>query len=215
MMYILFLMIGILVIETFYALVFGISETLNKLVKITIGAAAVVGVCALLSASKLDPPERYTLEETQEALDHVIDKKIRWLKPEQVNRPALADAFFEAQNRFELPSLVLISIGYYESKYLLDAVGDGGRSVGIMQVGVKGRRRCREYCGNMKTEHEQILCGGCWLRENIDWCKTFERGLTGYACGRCRSYYARTKNAVQRRFRLWYDLHDRVKVNNN
>lgn len=211
MIYVLFSIIGVLILETIWAFVFGVSDNLNKAIKITIGSAVVIGACALLTASKTSAPERYTLEETQHALEHTIDKKIPQFDPEDVNAPVMAEAFFEAQNRFEIPSLFLVSIGFYESKYLLNAIGDGGRSIGIMQVGTKGRRRCREYCGDMKTEHEQILCGGCWLRENIDWCKTFERGFMGYVCGRCKSFRTRTKWAVQQRFKLWYVLHDEIR----
>lgn len=209
-MYFLYMVIAALMIETVWALVIGVSDKLNKLIKITIGAAIIVGACVILTAGKIDRPDWYSLEQTNAAVHYVIDKKIPQFEPEDVNAPVLAEAYFEAQNKFKVPSLFLVSIGFYESKYLTGALGDGGRSVGIMQVGVQGRRRCAEYCGEMKTEHQQILCGGCWLRENIDWCGSLESGLTGYACGRCKSHYARTKNAVSRRFKLWYDLHDEI-----
>ena len=211
MTYVFFLLIGTLIFETLWAFVFGISNNLNKCIKTTIAGIIIAGAGVLLSGSKIDAPERYTLYETRTALEYVIDHQIPQLKPEDVNASLQSKAFFEAQNTFDVPSFMLITIGYYESKYLINAIGDAGRSVGIMQVGPKGRRRCVEYCGDMTTEYQQIMCGGCWLRENINWCGSFERGVTGYACGRCKSKYARTQNAVQRRFEMWYNLDRKVR----
>lgn len=194
--------------ESFWGLIKGVSDTLTTCVKVTLAAIAIFGAVVLLGGSRPAMRNQYSLEETQKAIEYVIAKKIPERYASKISIPKMSQAFYTAQNTFDVPSIFLISIGYYESKYSLGAVGDGGKSIGIMQVGKRGRRICREHCGLMKTENEQILCGGCWLRKNIDWCGTLNRGFTGYASGRCS---AQIKNIVRKRFRLWYYLDDNVR----
>ena len=208
MLTVLYVFIGLFIIQCFVILVKGPSNSRIGWLKITIGFLVILSTAVLLGASKPDSAKRYKLHEIQTTLSHVMKTKVRKVDRRKIDVPAVSEAIREAQNKFEVPGLLLIAIGYYESRYQISAIGDQGRSKGILQVGPMGRRRCREHCGTMTTEYEQIMCGGCWLRENINWCGSLERGLNGYAWGKCRAIYASTKNAVQRRFQMWYNLHD-------
>lgn len=212
MIYVLYLFIAALIVECTWALL--TRETrgpITTLIKATIGGIIIFGTVVLLGGARPAEQDWYSLEETHKALEYVIEKKIPKRCASKISISKTSQAFFDAQNAFNVPSIFLVSIGYYESKYSLKAVGDGGKSVGIMQVGKRGRWRCRKYCGLMQTENEQIMCGGCWLRKNIEWCKTLNRGFVGYASGRCLPSTRRVKNVVQRRFRLWYHLNDNVR----
>lgn len=211
MLTILYVLIGLLLIQSFMILIKGPNEIRMRWAKITVVTLFILAAVMLLCASKPDPDEWYTLGEIRVTLDRVISTKVRKIDRRKIDVPAVALAMYTAQNQFRVPGLLLIPMGFYESKYLTSAIGDQGKSQGILQMGKMGRRRCRDHCGDMRTEHEQIMCGGCWLRENITWCKTLQRGLNGYAGGKCKAIYASTKNAVQRRFTMWYNLHDEVR----
>lgn len=209
MLYVLYALVALLLLETIAAFFIEDSKLLKNMVKGTACALFVVGVAILLSGSKPSEPTTYTETEIRAALTHIIEGKLTRTDPDY---EALSMSFSAAQQEFKIPALLLVSMGRYESEYRTNVRGKRGE-IGILQVGKQGRRRCRQYCGRNKTEYEQIMCGGCWLRENVKWCKTLEKGLTAYACGKCKPTNARTRNAVQRRFNLWYRLHDRSAKN--
>lgn len=207
MIYTLFALVGLLLIETTVALFIGHSKFLQNAIKGTAAALLIVGAAILISGSKPDAPTTYTETEIRAALTHVIENKLTRTDPDY---EALTMGFSAAQKRFKIPALLLVSMGRYESEYRTNVYGSRGE-IGILQVGKQGRRRCRQYCGRNKSEYEQIMCGGCWLRESVNWCKTLKKGLIAYACGECKASNARTRNAVQRRFDLWYSLDERIK----
>lgn len=149
---------------------------------------------------------RYSLEETRQALVYAKETRDTWAK---LDIEKLANAFFETQEEYSLPSLFLISIGWHESRYRLGAEGKL-KELGIMQVAPRGRRICSVACGAMATEREEVRCGGCWLQENIKWCKTFRKGFNGYATGKCNPPMLRSKQRIVKRFYLWRSLDNYV-----
>ena len=207
MYYVLYALIGVFLIETLIAFFIKDSKLLQNAIKGTAAAILIAGVALMLGGSKPNEPTRYTKKEIRSALTHIIEGKLTRTDPDY---EALSIAFSAAQNEFEIPALLLVSMGRYESEYRTRVTGSRGE-LGILQVGKQGRRRCRQYCGGMRSEYEQIMCGGCWLRHSTNWCKSLHGGLIAYACGKCTPSNARTRNAIQRRLNLWYSLDERIK----
>jgi len=154
--------------------------------------------------------ERYTVEEVVRGLEYVKELK-RDVNPE-ADFIRLGRAFTAAQEAYELPALFLVSIGWHESRYKTEDVGTLGE-VGIMQVGPMGRtdERCRDACGEMVALEDQIMCGACWLRVNVQWCKDHNRGFNGYATGKCDPKSEKAKSKIRRRYNLWKKTHDHVR----
>jgi hypothetical protein len=112
----------------------------------------------------------------------------------------LEAAFLSASDKYNLPVYLLIAMAYYETMFR-NQTGDNGRSLGIMQVGKMGRRKCQ--C-DMDTVHGQIHCGACWLNMGRDWCGSLDGGLYAYINGTCNPKNTRAKRAFTIRKRLQF-----------
>jgi hypothetical protein len=118
-------------------------------------------------------------------------------------RLELARAFIAAAERFDLPVYLLVVIGYRESVFRPELAGDQGRSLGLMQVGRQGRRRCKEHCQNPHSVDGGAMCGACWLSAGRDWCGSVVGGLMAYCSGKCKSETPRSRRAMNAKLRLW------------
>lgn len=128
-------------------------------------------------------------------------------------RLKLADAFRNASIHFNIPIGILITIGYRESIFRPDVTGPGGE-LGIMQVGKRGRRKCKEYCGEVNTISGGIFCGACWFDMGRQQCKgDLTKAVCAYASGKCKSKSERTKRIVNKRLKLWIILAELLKKN--
>lgn len=128
-------------------------------------------------------------------------------------RAELARAFKKAAKHFSLPTPLLMAIGYRESVFRTFLTGPGGE-LGIMQVCAYGRRKCKEYCGEIDTVEGGIMCGACWLDKNWTWCDNdLLKGLNAYVSGKCNAPYVRSQRAVKKRLRLWAKLAERLQKN--
>lgn len=117
-------------------------------------------------------------------------------------RVELAKAFLDAAERYDVSPWLLVGMSYRETVFRMNGIGDGGKSVGLMQVGKMGRRACRDVCGGMETAHEQIMCGACWLDKGRQWCGSLDGGLSAYISGECKLRTVRAKRAFQNRKNL-------------
>ena len=114
----------------------------------------------------------------------------------------LAEAFIQAAAEYKLPVYLLVVIGYRESVFR-DLTGDGGRSLGIMQVGRQGRAVCN--C-SMSSKESQITCGACWLAAGLKWCKSIRGAVSAYAGGQCKPQSPRVKWLVDSRLKTYKKL---------
>jgi len=123
------------------------------------------------------------------------------LNPQVLSPLKLEKAFHNASQKYNIPVKLLITIGFYESSFKPGAVGDGGNSLGIMQVGKQGRRACK--CSIHDGIQGEINCGACWLDKGRSWCGDLDGGLKAYINGSCtlKSYTA--KQAYKRRLKTW------------
>jgi len=125
-------------------------------------------------------------------------------------RAELSAAFIATGNHFNLPKYLLVTIGYRESIFRPEQVGDYGNSLGIMQVGKYGRARCKKYCKDVDTVDGGIMCGGCWLDKGRSWCGDLMGGLNAYCHGKCSTTKTRGLRAVNIRLRLWAILKEGI-----
>jgi hypothetical protein len=139
----------------------------------------------------------YTVSNHDNVLKYRYSEKVP-AYTDKAYRQELAEAFIVASNAYKIDVYLLVSIGYFETIFR-DLIGDHGRSLGIMQVGIMGRKRC---VFDMSTPQGQILTGACWLNEGRKWCGTTKGALTAYASGKCTAPNANTKRAVSVRFKL-------------
>lgn len=124
-------------------------------------------------------------------------------------RQRLSYAFLKTSREFDIPVWLLVGIGYRESVFRMDEVGDAGGSLGMMQVCEQGRRACREYCGELETLEEHALCGACWLDKGRQWCGDLEGGLSAYINGNCELETVKAKRAYKIRMKLVSLLEER------
>ena len=110
--------------------------------------------------------------------------------------------------KYSIPEEIIITIIYTESSFKINASGDHGRSLGLMQTGRLARKYCKLSCGAYDSDSvdNQICLGTCWLSYAIERCKTLKAGLTAYAGGKCKAQNARVEWAVRRRFRIYRRL---------
>jgi len=161
--------------------------------------------------------ERYTVKEIKISI-------LRAMKDEQrtevVQNPeyldVVANSFHKYGNHFEIPQLLMSAIGFKESRYRTYLNGDGGVSMGIMQVGHMGRSKCRRYCGEFSSDPDVQIChGACWLDMGRDDCGSMFGGLSGYVCGKCHPKLSRkpanSHRSMNRRYKLWGLMHRFVK----
>ena len=157
---------------------------------------------------------RYTLDEVRTGITWLVkDDNIRANRDADY-RESLALAFFENGNRFGVPQMLLVGMGYRENKFRMNRKGDNGTAWGIMQVRGQGRRRCRPKCNkfSMNNPFVQVCYGACWYDEirTSCGCKSHQ-GLIGYVGGQCKRDAPRTRFAVSTRYKLWNRLHNLVR----
>jgi len=124
-------------------------------------------------------------------------------------RLRLARAARVAADRFDVPVLLLLTIGYRETVFRPLEVGDVGRSLGIMQVGIMGRRKCKEFCKEIKTVEGGTMCGACWLDKGRQWCGSLHGGLMAYVSGKCKAKTPAAHRTFNSRLLLWNQLKTR------
>jgi hypothetical protein len=117
-------------------------------------------------------------------------------------RLALSRGFIKAAQYWDLPVYLLVATAYRESVFDPSLAGDWGRSLGLLQVGPQGRRRCKEFCGDVHSIDGGAMCGACWLNEGVDWCGDIAGGTTAYCCGSCKPTSVRCERARDRKLRL-------------
>jgi len=110
----------------------------------------------------------------------------------------LAIAIDSAAEQYDVDVDYIIVIAWFETVFR-NLIGDHGRSIGEMQVGEMGRRRC--HC-NMSTVASRINCGACWLSMGISHCGTVDSGFQAYISGDCIAQTANTKRSFIRRKRV-------------
>lgn len=83
------------------------------------------------------------------------------------------------------PAIVLAMI-YRESSYRADAVGDGGSSLGLMQIQPRwhSNRMERLGCTDMFDPYQNVMVGIDYLAENLYRYGDIEKALTAYNRGR-------------------------------
>ena len=151
---------------------------------------------------------KYTKPQIETSIYYTIGNiENHFLNKDDSNIDEYIDSFFEAQNTFDIPALLMVSMGYRESKYKINDIGKRGE-IGVMQVCKMGIKKCKEYCGEMETANEQIMCGGCWFKHGIDWCGSLEGGLNAYLSGKCKPKYVKTFRVRNIRYRIWIKLHE-------
>ncbi len=124
-------------------------------------------------------------------------------------RIELAEAFIGAAEKFNFSTWLLVGMGYRESIFRMDEIGDGGKAHGIMQVHGQGHRACALYCKDMSTAREQIECGACWLDKGRQWCGDLDGGLFAYICGGCSTIVHDRRRAFRIRKKLERVLSER------
>lgn len=104
-------------------------------------------------------------------------------------RDLLAAEILRASTEFPsaFPEL-LVFVSYKESDFNPKALGDDGRSKGVMQLGFVTRKVCRQELGaDLRKREHQIKCGAYWIHRLAKECGTLQRGLAAYSSkgGRC------------------------------
>lgn len=141
-------------------------------------------------------------------IDKVIEMSLRgeYAAPASTDvgfRREIATALVNSSEKYNVPVLLLTAIAYRESRFRTkNQVGDGGLSLGMMQVGRQGRQRCSEACGSLQDAQEHTDCGACWLDQGRRWCGSLEGALSAYVCGKCKPIKPRAQWAVQNRLKL-------------
>jgi hypothetical protein len=121
--------------------------------------------------------------------DLVKDRPNHILNKDAGKREIIAREILEASNAYPVafPELVLF-ISYRESQFNPKAIGDGGKSTGIMQLGFTARRVCRKELGlNLRKRSNQLKCGAYWVQRFAEKCGSLHSGLAAYNSkkGRC------------------------------
>jgi len=140
-----------------------------------------------------------------------IEKKILWLTSNEttpikkysrkINKTELEEltrAIDMASLNYEIEPDYIIVIAWFETVFR-NLVGDNGRSIGEMQVGKMGRKKCK--C-DMLTVASRIDCGACWLDMGRRWCGSIESGLQAYIGGSCEARTVNAKRSYNRRIKI-------------
>lgn len=77
---------------------------------------------------------------------------------------------------------LLVVWSYYESSFMPGAVGDSGRSCGIMQTAPS---HTGQTCRDLMSAHASYRAALTILRGLVHDCGSLERGLSAYASGTC------------------------------
>lgn len=95
--------------------------------------------------------------------------------------PELAKEDLDAA-RFKMASLWVV-FAFHESSFQPSALGDHGRSCGLMQVQPKaGYPSCQQMLKNPKVA---MRAGAMAMEDAIKECGTLKKGLSAYASGTC------------------------------
>ena len=139
----------------------------------------------------------------------ITEQKIEWITSKNTapvkaysrnveNITELAIAIDSAAEQYNVDVDYVIVIAWFETVFR-NLVGDHGKSLGEMQVGEMGRRRC--HC-NMLTVASRVNCGACWLSLGISHCGTVDSGFQAYISGDCIAQTANTRRSFIRRKRV-------------
>jgi hypothetical protein len=121
--------------------------------------------------------------------DLVKDRPNHILNKDVEKREAIAKEILEASYVYPVafPELILF-ISYRESQFNPKAIGDGGKSTGIMQLGFVARRVCKKDMGlDLRKRSNQLKCGAYWVQRFAEECGSLHSGLAAYNSkkGRC------------------------------
>jgi hypothetical protein len=119
----------------------------------------------------------------------VSDRPNHILNKDESKREMIAREILEASNSYPVafPELILF-ISYRESQFNPRAIGDDGRSTGIMQIGFAARRVCKKEMGfDLRKRSDQLKCGAYWVQRLAEECGSLHSGLAAYSSkkGRC------------------------------
>lgn len=96
----------------------------------------------------------------------------------------------QVSNDYELPSTVLLAMIERESGFEVEAVGDGGRSLGLMQIQPRWHQQRMDDlgCTDMFDAEQNITVGADILAEQLArYDGDMGKALTAYNQGSCRS----------------------------
>jgi hypothetical protein len=121
--------------------------------------------------------------------DLVKDRPNHILNRDAEKRETIAKEILAASNLYPVafPELILF-ISYRESQFNPRAIGDDGRSTGIMQIGFAARMVCKKEMGfNLRKRSDQLKCGAYWVQRLAEECGSLHSGLAAYNSkkGRC------------------------------
>ena len=150
-----------------------------------------------------------TLQCCESKAQITTEQKIEWLTSPDTspikaytrnveNKIELAIAIDSAAEQYDVDVDYVIVIAWFETVFR-NLIGDQGRSIGEMQVGEMGRRRC--HC-NMSTVASRVNCGACWLSLGISHCGTVDSGLQAYISGDCIAQTANARRSFIRRIKV-------------
>lgn len=121
--------------------------------------------------------------------DLVKDRPNHILNKDPGKREVIAREILAASAEYPVafPELILF-ISYRESQFNPRAIGDGGKSTGIMQLGFVVRRVCKQELGfDLSKRSMQLKCGAYWVQRFTERCGSLHSGLAAYNSkkGRC------------------------------
>lgn len=96
----------------------------------------------------------------------------------------------ETANYHDIDPAIIIAMAWKESTYRVDAIGDGGNSLGLLQIQPRWHSGRMEKlgCPNLLDPYQNVTVACDYLRELIDQYGNIDKALTAYN----RGHYAGT-----------------------
>lgn len=156
------------------------------LVFITMGCSALAGY---------DPYTEETTEETTEAVIEPTTEETIVTEPYVPLYDVPIDKelqlhIIETANYHDIDPAIIIAMAWKESTYRVDAIGDGGNSLGLLQVQPRWHSGRMEKlgCPNLLDPYQNVTVACDYLRELINQYGNIDKALTAYN----RGHYAGT-----------------------
>lgn len=98
---------------------------------------------------------------------------------------SLQEHIIEQADLHGIDPAIVVAMAWKESSYNHDAIGDGGDSVGLLQIQEKWHRSRMERldCTNLLDPYQNVTVGVDYLAENLNRYGSIEAALTAYNCG--------------------------------
>lgn len=167
------------------------------LILIALTLIAGISMCALTAKGD---------ESTIVRIDNSIEYLLRYapthpLRKSAMNRRELATQNELFARRHRVCPYVITAMEYYESTFNTDVTGSAGET-GILQTHGVATINCKKMGFDLTSQAGQIECGAWWLAGRIKQCGSVKRGLTAYACGKCKTVSYVVNWRVERRLKL-------------